>query len=121
MTVTEQQGLMGFAKCADWAYPKSPPAAPIDTSRVARRRGRENAARLKGKVLECLRKATQSTMGGLTDEELFARLPDHSENSIRPRRVALMHSGRVRDSHTTRATKSGRLAKVWKCVIACQS
>ena len=54
--------------------------------------------------------------GGATDAELYANT-ELTENSYRARRISLTSKVLVRDSGTTRRTKSGRQAVVWVAVI----
>ena len=50
---------------------------------------------------------------GWTDDELIAHFGTHS---VRPRRIFLVACGKLRDSGTTRKTRSGRNAVVWVLV-----
>jgi len=52
---------------------------------------------------------------GATDEEMQFRIPMNA-NSQRPRRVALVNAGLVKDSGRTRPTISGNQAAVWVVV-----
>jgi hypothetical protein len=49
---------------------------------------------------------------GLTDEEMQAKT-GMNPSTQRPRRCELVEMGKVRDSGSTRRTKSGRKAVVW--------
>ena len=52
----------------------------------------------------------------MTDEELIGKI-GLSENTVRPRRVELLHAGRI-VSDGKRRTQSGRAATVWRVVEA---
>lgn len=52
---------------------------------------------------------------GLTDEEIVG-LTGLNPSTARPRRIELLTMGAIRDSGTTRKTKSGRQATVWLSV-----
>ena len=52
---------------------------------------------------------------GATDEEIQIAL-NINPSTQRPRRIELMDDGLVRDSGTTRRTRSGRRAVVWVAV-----
>lgn len=49
--------------------------------------------------------------GSMTDDELIAIF---NTQSARPRRIFLTHIGKVVDSGTTRKTRSGRRAVIWR-------
>lgn len=55
---------------------------------------------------------------GLTDEEC-QELTGLSPSSQRPRRIALVDAGRLKDSGLTRKTSSGRNAIVWAIAESC--
>lgn len=54
-------------------------------------------------------------LGPLTDEEI-SMITTIDGNTVRPRRVSLVESGRVRDSGRTKLTLSGRKAIAWEAV-----
>lgn len=55
---------------------------------------------------------------GLTDEECQG-VTGLSPSSQRPRRIALVDAGRLKDSGLTRKTSSGRSAIVWAVAESC--
>ena len=67
------------------------------------------AGTLRARVLNALRIRKHH---GATDEELQTWL-EMNPSTQRPRRVELLESGLIKDSGTTRQTKSGRSAVVW--------
>jgi hypothetical protein len=83
-----------------------------ETSTAAAGAIEPKAATLRRLVLEALRLRGQQ---GATDDELQEVLGSvgMSGNTQRPRRVELVRAGLVRDSGTTRPTRSGRRAVVW--------
>lgn len=93
--------------------PPSPPAQRHSpTSRDAAAQIAPRAGTLRAAVLAALKDAP----GGLTDEELQTLL-NMGASTQRPRRIELTQAGLVRDSGTTRRTRSGRQAVVWVAVI----
>lgn len=78
-----------------------------DTSKAAADSMAERVTRLEAMVLDVL----DCLEDGATDEEIdrCCRL----SRTLRPRRVALVRRGLVRDSGRTRVTTSGRRATVW--------
>lgn len=83
-------------------------SAPRARSQEAARSVEGGAATLRARVLDLLRR-----VGPLTDEEMQERLP-MPPNTQRPRRLELVAGGLVEDSGTTRPTRSGRQATVWR-------
>lgn len=81
------------------------------TSKAAAKAIRPDAAALRAKVLAYLK----SQPNGAIDEEIQLAL-DMPGNTERPRRTELLNAGLIRDSGTTRATKSGRQATIWVAV-----
>lgn len=79
------------------------------TSEAAAKSMEPHAGSLRAAVLDWLRVRGNY---GCTDDELFLWIAG-SQNAIRPRRVELVKSGLVKDSGTTRKTRSGRAATVW--------
>lgn len=79
------------------------------TSEAAAESMEPEAGTLRAEVLNAIRR---NTPPGLTDEELQEGLPMPA-NTERPRRRELERAGLIRDSGTTRPTKSGRQAVVW--------
>lgn len=92
-----------------------------ETSKEAARSiSRETRGELKMRVLSAIKKQGAvitngepwGTVGGLTDEEGI-EVTGIPASTYRPRRVELVEAGWVRDSGTTRKTKSNRRATVW--------
>lgn len=79
-----------------------------DTSRAAAMEAMADAPTWRGRVLRLLREAE----GGLTDEEIQARL-HMNPSTERPRRIELVNFGLVKDSGATKTTRSGRAAVIW--------
>lgn len=82
------------------------------TSRAAASKIRPNVGTLQQQVLDCLRGCGWV---GATDEEMQIAM-EMNPSTQRPRRIELMQMGQVIDSGTTRHTKSGRSAVVWRAV-----
>lgn len=98
----------------DPAYPRDlyggrPPSEPVGTSMEAARRIAVPSATLRAEVLRTVRAAGSD---GATDDEIERRTGlRHQTASARRRELVLQ--GFLRDSGRTRATSSGRSAKVW--------
>ena len=69
--------------------------------------------RLRQVVLDHIRSCGER---GCTDEELIDAV-GLGPNTPRPRRIECVRMGLVKDTGTTRPTKSGRAAVVWKATI----
>lgn len=50
---------------------------------------------------------------GVTDDEIFARWPDESQSTLRPRRVELVQSRHLIDSGEKRPNRRGNPCIVW--------
>lgn len=92
--------------------PVPPSVRGSDTSASAASAIAPVAGRLRKQVYEHLRACGEQ---GATDEEGIATL-GLSPSTYRPRRVECVEAGLVRDSGTTRKTRSGRAAVVWVAV-----
>lgn len=92
----------------------APPAQRHSATSRAAAEGIESASgSLRRQVLEFLRHA--NVVGG-TDEEIQDCL-EMNPSTQRPRRIELQRAGLVYDSGTTRKTRSGRLATVWRASL----
>ena len=81
------------------------------TSTEAARRAGRGLYRMECELLILFEQAILAGGDGFTDDELIAQFGTHS---VRPRRIYLTAIGKVVDSGTTRKTRSGRQAVVWK-------
>lgn len=88
-------------------YTPSQPHSP--TSIGAAAAIRPEARNLKARVYECVAKAG---VHGMTDQEMQRSL-SMDPSTQRPRRIDLVHEGKVLDSGKRRDTSSGRKAVVW--------
>jgi len=87
----------------------APYQAHSDTSRAAAESVQSKTANLREIVYNTLAQCP------MTDEELINKL-GLSQNTVRPRRVELLHAGRV-EPDGRRATSSGRAATVWRVIV----
>ena len=93
-------------------YRGEPPAqSHSPTSLAAAESIRKVIGPLHKRILEYLREVEH--FGGSTDEEMQINL-DMGANTQRPRRRELELMGKIQNSGTTRRTKSGREAVVWR-------
>ena len=81
------------------------------TSHEAARFVNPKVSAMERRILELLGQTKDIGGVGLTDEEL---IDVFGSQSARPRRIFLTHIGKVVDSGTTRKTRSGRRAVVWR-------
>ena len=86
-------------------FDQPPYQSHSETSALAAESVRGKTASLREQVYRILSESP------LTDEELIERM-DISQNTIRPRRVELLHANRITEVDRRR-TRSGRLAIVW--------
>lgn len=87
-----------------------PPSQPTPTSEAAAQSVKGPVSgRQRNAVLNVLRTKGEH---GATDEEIQTEL-GLNPSAERPRRIELQELGLVRDSGTTRQTRSGRSAVVW--------
>ncbi len=84
-----------------------------DTSRAAAEAIADRAPSIAARVFRVLVGLGEV---GATDEELADILYDFRPETVRARRVGLMHAGRVDDSGRRRPTASGNSAAVWIAV-----
>jgi hypothetical protein len=95
-----------------WSRPINPPAQRHSaTSMAAAEKIRGKCGPLHNRLLDALRASSE----GLTDDEMQAAL-DMNPSTQRPRRIELLSMGKIRDSGTTRPTRTGRAAAVWVAV-----
>jgi hypothetical protein len=94
----------------DHAYP-----GRTDTSRAAAERVLPKTGTQRRRVYDALLDASQWVDGGLTDDELVARLKLPA-NSIRPRRGELVEAGLVIDSGVRVLNDYGNMCIVWRAV-----
>lgn len=111
MPTPEQLRLFATPLVPDGELP--PHQRHSDTSREAAERVQPI---FRGMTLRVYR-AILACPEGITDQELQVALR-MSGNSERPCRIALVKSGRVRDSGRRRRTKSGNNAVVWEVTDA---
>lgn len=83
-----------------------------DTSHEAGERAQHDGGRLRDAVLALHRSHPQ----GLTDDEVWARMPGELLGSISKRRGELVAAGLVEDSGHRRPTRRGAMAIVWRLV-----
>lgn len=82
------------------------------TSQEAARAITGKCYRLEIAVLEAIAAAQAAGADGMTDDELIVAF---GSQSVRPRRIFLVATGKLRDSGATRKTRTGHKAVVW-CV-----
>ena len=92
-----------------YEQPSLPFQKHSDTSLAAAFEAGPNAGTQQARVLEYLRKYHDI---GATDEDMQLYL-GMNPSTQRPRRIELVQQGLVRDSGSTRPTRSGRQATVW--------
>ena len=80
------------------------------TSLEAARRIGNHVGRMELEILNLITEAQAAGGSGVTDDELIVAF---GTQSARPRRIYLTAIGKLRDSGTTRKTRTGRSAVVW--------
>ena len=88
----------------------APPAQACDTSRAAANAITDKMSSLQMQVMLYL-----DVHGPSTDDDMQHGL-NMNPSTQRPRRIELVAAGLVRDSGTTRKTRTGRAATVWEVV-----
>lgn len=110
----QERCLTRWGPCDAPARPTPAPAQGHSaTSQEAARRIEPVAGTLRAQVLEVHRVAQEH---GLTDGEGI-EVTGLDPSTYRPRRVELVDAGLVFDSGTTRPTKAGRDAVVWRATV----
>lgn len=106
----------GLAELAGPALstPDGPAPGSTGTSRRAAALVAPRVGTLQRRVLGLIERAViVERTGGLTDPELLTCLPELGPNSVRPRRVELLHAGWLVDSGHRRVAGHGAEHTVW--------
>ena len=94
------------------SFPEAPAVRHSPTSNAAAEAIRPNAGTLRRVVFDAIVNAGER---GMTDEELQDSIPMEA-NTERPRRRELVRLNLIKDSGSTRPTRSGHPAVVWVAV-----
>lgn len=78
------------------------PYVPVGRQETSRQAALDFAPRAKSLRLEVLNAIRFAGPKGCTDNELIATFPEHSPNSVRPRRIDLVKQERIKNSGFTR-------------------
>lgn len=92
------------------SFERAPYQRHSDTSKEAARAMTGRCSTMEVEVLNVITECQNAGGDGMTDDELIVAFGTHS---VRPRRIYLALLGKLRDSGTTRKTRSGRKAVVW--------